>query len=130
MELHEKWILGIIITSMVFCLIELGVSFADGSMGGYSLWMAPVAAILTEILHIVTLPVWKSTAKKRKGTPKPSFIYSVTLCTLSCILAVFWFAVSIFTFVLAGSVSDYYYGESAGGAFAEATFALLLSGLT
>ncbi|KAG8822917.1 hypothetical protein FRC17_009440 [Serendipita sp. 399] len=115
---------------MVVSLIEFGVSMGDGYFGGYSVWMAPAGAILTEILHSVTLPVWKKTARKRKGTTKPSFIYSITLCVLTCLLALYWFAISVFTLVLAGSIAEYSYDENPGMAFAEGTFGLILSGLT
>ncbi|KAG8818330.1 hypothetical protein FRB91_004105 [Serendipita sp. 411] len=135
LETHTKWILALIIIGMVFCLAELGISFRDGAFGGYSLWLAPTGAFLTEILHIVTLSVWKHTAKKRKGTPKPSFIYSVTLCVLTCLLAVYWKATAIMTFILA-SVADYDYNYGSGSydpygevqlPWVEATFALILS---
>ncbi|KAG8821195.1 hypothetical protein FRC17_009898 [Serendipita sp. 399] len=138
LERHTKWLLALIIISMVFCLLEFGLSLGDGAFGGFSLWMAPVGALLTETLHVVTLPVWKHTAKKRKGMPKPSFIYSVTLCVLTCLLAVYWLAVSILTFCLSGSYYAYSYSSSSSYYYPyddvvvpwiEATFALLLSAL-
>ncbi|KAG8820793.1 hypothetical protein FRC19_008586 [Serendipita sp. 401] len=135
LEAHTKWILALIITGMVLCLVELGISFGDGAFGGYSLWMAPIGAILTGILHIVTLPVWKHTAKKRKGTPKPSSIYSVTLCVLTCLLAVYWKVTAIIAFILSSivGIDDFYgpyntYGEVVLP-WIVAVIALILSGL-
>ncbi|KAG8752115.1 hypothetical protein FRC14_007335 [Serendipita sp. 396] len=128
---HEKWILGVIITCMVLCIIEFGLSLGDGFFGGHSAFIAIIAAILTEVLHIVTLPVWKKTAKKRQGTTKPSFIYSVTLCVLSCLLAVVWFGTSLTTFILVASTdgSWYYEDVDVSVGYAEAVFALFISGL-
>ncbi|KAG8822921.1 hypothetical protein FRC17_009444, partial [Serendipita sp. 399] len=128
LETHLKWILGIIATCMVLCIIEFGISLGDGAFGGFSLWLAVVSAVLTVALHCVTLPVWKKTIQKRRGTSKPPFIYSITLCVLSCLLAILWFVASILAFILTGSKDAYSkIGGSVG--YAEGVFALFLSGL-
>ncbi|KAG8818434.1 hypothetical protein FRC19_010658 [Serendipita sp. 401] len=103
LEKHTKWILGLIIVCMILCFIEFGFSFGDGAYGGYSIWLIPVAVFLTEVVHLITLPVWKYTVKHRRGTINPPFIYSMTLCVLTSLLALFWFIASIISFLTASS---------------------------
>ncbi|KAG8775265.1 hypothetical protein FRC15_000663 [Serendipita sp. 397] len=134
LEAKSKLILRTIVVTLCISLAELGVSLGDGLFGGYSGWMAPVGAGLTAILHVVTLFVWKHTAKARKGTLKPSFIHSVTLCVLTGLLAVYWLAPTIMTFILTwlGDTdpdSGIYHEGTLVIPWIEAALALILTGL-
>ncbi|KAG8751963.1 hypothetical protein FRC14_007481, partial [Serendipita sp. 396] len=108
MKRHEKWILGVIVTSLLCAIVELGLSLGDGRLGSYSFWTAPVAAGLTLIFHCVTLPLWRNATKKQSPTSPttPSFIYSVTTCVLSSLLAALWLAVTCMLFVFVSIVSS------------------------
>ncbi|KAG8828204.1 hypothetical protein FRC17_007558 [Serendipita sp. 399] len=111
---HTKWILALILVGLLLSIAELCLSLGSGAMGGYSFYMAPPAAGLTILLNVVTLVVWRDTAKRRNGTPKPSFIYSATLCTLTCLLAIYWLAPATMTPILIWLENDpdsrpYYY---------------------
>ncbi|KAG8829058.1 hypothetical protein FRC18_009616 [Serendipita sp. 400] len=131
MERQEKWILGVIATSLLFSALELGFSLGDGVSGLYSLWMAPVAAGLTLIFHLITLPLWRQTAKKRKSAAPtvPPSIYSVTVCTLSCLLAILWLASTLTSFVFVSIYAKYYQDHATAFSWLEAVFALVNMGL-
>ncbi|KAG8819066.1 hypothetical protein FRC19_010145 [Serendipita sp. 401] len=96
METHEKWILGVISTSLLCAVVELGLSIGNVELGIYCRWTAPVAAGFTLIFHCVTLALWRDTTKKQNFTSPttPSFIYSVAACVLSSLLAAFWLGVT------------------------------------
>ncbi|KAG8821197.1 hypothetical protein FRC17_009900, partial [Serendipita sp. 399] len=134
MERHERWILAIIIISTLLAGFELGISPGASIVGGYSYWTGLTCSILTVMLHSVTIQLWKSTAKRRQGTPQPPFIYSITLHVLTCLLAVFWLASFILTFVVASTLLKYNDGRYHSGrpddptiGYVEAVFALFNS---
>ncbi|KAG8792906.1 hypothetical protein FRC17_008515, partial [Serendipita sp. 399] len=105
LETHTKWILSLILACMIACFIEFGLSLGDGAYGGYSMWLILAAAVLTEAVHLVTLPLWKITTK-RAGTANPPFIYSITLCVLVCLLALLWLVASIVSFLIVSRKFD------------------------
>ncbi|KAG8749220.1 hypothetical protein FRC14_001589 [Serendipita sp. 396] len=105
-ETHTKWILGLIITSLVVTFLEFGLAFGDGALGGYSLWMAPSAGLLSQVVHWCTIPLWRHTAKNRRGTNKPSFVYSTILLISVGFLALLWLAASVVSFLTAASKFD------------------------
>ncbi|KAG8814967.1 hypothetical protein FRC17_000910 [Serendipita sp. 399] len=115
LERHTKWILAWILASLSLSIAELGIAFGGGAKGSYSLYMGPPAAGMTILLNVITLVLWRYTAKKRSGTTKPSFLYSATLCTLTGLLAIYWLAPVITTFLFLSFEADsdmrpfYYY---------------------
>ncbi|KAG8848925.1 hypothetical protein FRB91_010372 [Serendipita sp. 411] len=113
--------------SMYASIIEIGLSFGDGRLGRWSLYMAPPAAILTAILQIVTLFVADYTEQKRKGTMKPSFFYSPTLAVISSFLGLWWLVIGIVTFVRLGQYNnlDYVRQPVKPAAWAEVAFAMV-----
>ncbi|KAG9043581.1 hypothetical protein FS842_001767 [Serendipita sp. 407] len=126
MEKHEKWILGVIVTSLLCAIVELGLSLGDGELGSYSIWTAPVAACLTLIFHCVTLPLWRNATKKHRPTSPntPFFIYSVTTCVLSSLLAAFWLAVTCMLFVFVTLAYTYLQEEKNVVPWVEAAFSV------
>lgn len=107
MQPHEKWLLGLIITSMSISLLLFCISMVD-LFGVFSFFLSPVACILTEIFHSVSLPVWKHTYKKRRNQPKTTSIYSIASIVLTGLLAFFWLVTAILYAAISGSVAATY----------------------
>ncbi|KAG8818134.1 hypothetical protein FRC17_010924 [Serendipita sp. 399] len=104
---HTWWILGLILGGMILAYLALGGSLGDGAYGGYNLWIVPALVILTEALHATALPLWKGTAKNRRGTINPPFIYSITLLVLLSLLASAWTAAGVISFfILTGKLDN------------------------
>ncbi|KAG8825906.1 hypothetical protein FRC18_010189 [Serendipita sp. 400] len=103
---HTKWILCFILASIAITFLEFGLALGDGALGGYSLWMIPAAAILSQIVHWLTIPLWRRTAKSRRGTNRPPFIYSTTLLVLTGFLTLVWVVASIVSFLTTSSKFD------------------------
>ncbi|KAG8806912.1 hypothetical protein FRC19_006959 [Serendipita sp. 401] len=68
--------------------------------------MIPAAAILSQIVHWFTIPLWRRTAKSRRGTNRPPFIYSTTLLVLTGFLTLVWVVASIVSFLTTSSKFD------------------------
>ncbi|KAG8752117.1 hypothetical protein FRC14_007337 [Serendipita sp. 396] len=97
---HEKWIQCIILISILFAIVEFGISVGDKLHGRHSLWTAPIVAVLAVGVLSGTLLAWDITAERYREMGKPSFIYSITLCVLSFLLALLWLISTIVTLVV------------------------------
>ncbi|KAG8751964.1 hypothetical protein FRC14_007482 [Serendipita sp. 396] len=97
---HTRWIVGLMIACMITSFIIFGISFGDGAYGGYSFWIIPLAVVFTEVVHSITFPVWNYTAKKRRGTPVPPFVYSIILILLVFLLASLWLAAGVISILI------------------------------
>ncbi|KAG8828205.1 hypothetical protein FRC17_007559 [Serendipita sp. 399] len=76
-------------------IIEIGLSFGDGSLGRWSLWMAPSTSITTLIVNCVIGYMSGRTEKPRRGTTILPFIYGYPVAIISALLTFLWIATSV-----------------------------------
>ncbi|KAG8804163.1 hypothetical protein FRC17_006023 [Serendipita sp. 399] len=97
---HTKWIVGLIVLGTLLGFTNFAFSFTDGTYGGYSLWTIPSVALLTLLLHLITIIQWTRTIENRRGTHTPPSIYSISLILILSLLAVLWCGSAIVAYLI------------------------------